>query len=372
MIALATHGPSTLWYATRGAGAVSLVLLTLSVALGVAEIRMWAPARAPRFTVAALHRSVSLLALAFLVLHIVTVVLDPFPPIGVLNAVVPFVTSYRALWLGLGTIAFDLILAIAVTSLVRRRLGYRAWKGVHWLAYASWPVALLHGLGAGSDAKSTWMLALSAASIALVLIAVGARLASRDVPSNIRVGATTGITAALIALVAWAEQGPLAHGWAGRAGTPRSVLTAFSPPPPPPRRAPVVAAAKPAPTDPLTKPFIATVAGSIHTGTSSDGTGVIDLSMHLANGPAGRLRIRLGGEPLGDGGLRMDRSAVTLGPPSEPGRYQGRIDFLDGNRLRALVGGAHGAVQLSMELSLGQSTVTGQLIARPATTEDRS
>ena len=96
LTALAAHGPSTLWYATRGAGAVSLVLLTLSVALGVAETRMWAPARAPRFTIAALHRSLSLLALAFLVLHIVTVVLDPFPPIGVLNAVVPFVTSYRA------------------------------------------------------------------------------------------------------------------------------------------------------------------------------------------------------------------------------------------------------------------------------------
>jgi sulfoxide reductase heme-binding subunit YedZ len=363
VIAVAAHGPSVLWYATRGAGAVAMVLLTLSVALGIAETRMWSPARTPRFTIAALHRSVSLLAVAFLVLHVVTVVVDPFPPIGVLNAVIPFVTSYRALWLGLGTIAFDLMLAIVVTSLARRRLGYRTWKGVHWLAYASWPVALLHGFGAGSDEKATWMLALSAGCVALVLAAVAFRLAAREVPAGVRVGGATGMTAALIALIAWVAQGPLAHGWASRAGTPQSVLSAFAPHVPATR---VATHTAPAPADPLTRPFTATVAGTVHEGTSSDGTGVVDLSMRLEGGPSGRLRIRLGGEPLPNGGLHMDRSAVTLGPPSDPGRYQGRINFLAGSRLRALVGGAQGAVRLTLDLSLGQSSVSGRLTARPA------
>src|SRR5205085_11050222 len=136
------RGPSALWYATRGTGAVALVLLTVSVVLGIGELRAWRPAGAPGFAVAALHRTVSLLAVALLAAHIVTTLLDPFPHIGLANALLPFQTSYRPLWLGLGTIASDLLLALVVTSLVRRRLGYRAWRGVPWLAYACWPVAV--------------------------------------------------------------------------------------------------------------------------------------------------------------------------------------------------------------------------------------
>ena len=95
----------------------------------------------------------SLLVIVFLVIHIVTSVLDSFAPISLTAAVIPFVSSYRPLWLGLGTLSFDLILALAITSLIRRRLGYATWRAVHWLAYASWPVAVLHGLGTGSDTK---------------------------------------------------------------------------------------------------------------------------------------------------------------------------------------------------------------------------
>ena len=142
MIAAAAHGPSALWYATRGAGAMTLVLLTASVVLGVGEVRRWRPAGAPRFAVASLHRTISLLAVVLLVVHIATTLLDVFPHIAVANAAVPFATDYRPLWMGLGTIASDLMLALVVTSLVRRRMGYRAWRGLHWLAYACWPVAL--------------------------------------------------------------------------------------------------------------------------------------------------------------------------------------------------------------------------------------
>ena len=121
---------------------MTLLLLTASVVLGIGEVRAWRPAGTPRFAVAAMHRTVSLLAVALLAVHIVTTLLDPFPPIGAVNAVVPFQTDYRPLWLGLGTVASDLLVALAVTSLVRRRLGYRVWRGLHWLAYACWPVAL--------------------------------------------------------------------------------------------------------------------------------------------------------------------------------------------------------------------------------------
>lgn len=356
------HGPSMLWYATRGAGAVTLVLLTASVVLGIGQNRMWRPAGLPRFTIGAVHRSVSLLALTFLVLHVVTVLIDPFPKIGVLNAFVPFATSYRQLWLGLGTVACDLMLAVVFTSLVRMRLGYRTWRGVHWLAYASWPVALLHGFGAGSDAKTTWMLALTVGCTAAVLAAVAGRLAAREVPAGVRTGGAAGLTLGVVGLIAFVAQGPLAKGWAGRAGTPKSVLAAFAP-----HTAVVAAAPTKAPAaDPLVKPFSASVAGRVRNGVSSDGTGVVDLIMSLNGGPPGRLRIRLGGTPLPDGGLHMDRSAVTLGPPSDPARYQGRIDFLEGTRLRALVGGAGGrAIRLTLNISLSPSSVSGQLQATP-------
>src|SRR4051794_15306475 len=175
MLIAAAHGPSALWYATRGTGATALVLLTASVALGIGEVRTWRPGGAPRFAVASMHRTVSLLAVALLALHIATTLLDPFPRIGAANAVVPFQTDYRPLWLGLGSVSTDLLLALVLTSLVRRRLGYRTWRGVHWLAYACWPVALVHGLGAGSDTRSTWMLVLTLACV----LAVGAAIAAR-------------------------------------------------------------------------------------------------------------------------------------------------------------------------------------------------
>src|SRR5262249_56314980 len=106
-----------------------------------------------RFVIDGIHRRVSILAVAFLVIHILTSVLDSFAPIGLLDAVIPFHGSYRPFWLGLGALAFDLLLAVLITSLVRARVGYGTWRAIHWLADACWPVALLHGLGTGSHAS---------------------------------------------------------------------------------------------------------------------------------------------------------------------------------------------------------------------------
>ena len=160
---LASSGPSVHWYLTRSTGVVSLLLLTAALVLGVADVRRFSTPSWPRFVVDSLHRSVSLLALAFLAVHIVTSVLDSFTSISLLDAIVPFAGSYRPFWLGLGAVAFDLMLAVIITSLLRARIGFTGWRAVHWLAYASWPVALVHGLGTGSDVKSGWMLVLSVA-----------------------------------------------------------------------------------------------------------------------------------------------------------------------------------------------------------------
>jgi methionine sulfoxide reductase heme-binding subunit len=229
MTALGTVGPSAYWYLTRSTGAVSLILLTLSVALGVAGPVRFSSPRWPRFVLDSLHRNVSLLAIAFLLVHILTAVLDSFAPISLIDAIVPFGGSYRPFWLGLGAIAFDLLLTVALSSMVRRQLGYAAWRATHWLAYACWPIALLHGLGTGSDVKSMWLFALNIACLATVGLAVGIR-AITGWPDHARVrGAALAATAVFSAfLVLWLPSGPLGHGWASRSGTPTSLLAGSS------------------------------------------------------------------------------------------------------------------------------------------------
>lgn len=222
---LASSGPSAYWYLTRSTGAVALVLLSVTVVLGVIDVRRFSTLRWPRFVLDYLHRNVALLAMVFLLLHILTSVLDSFAPVSLTAAVIPFISPYRPFWLGLGAIAFDLLVAVTITSLVRRRLGHAAWRATHWLSYLSWPVALLHGFGSGSDVKSTWLLLLSLGCLIAVLIAVSVRSLT-GWPSNARARAgAIGVTCAFaMALVLWLPSGPLGSGWAQRAGTPTNLL----------------------------------------------------------------------------------------------------------------------------------------------------
>lgn len=165
-----------LWYTTRGSGAVSLILLSAVACLGLlTRLRASAPGW-PSFLTAAVHRDLSLVALFFLGLHIVTAVVDPFTSLGPVAAIVPFGSSYRTFWLGLGTLSFELGLAIGLTSLFRRVIGARLWRAVHWLAYVCWPLAILHVLGTGTDARSAWLLGITVVCIVAVLICLVIRL----------------------------------------------------------------------------------------------------------------------------------------------------------------------------------------------------
>lgn len=218
-------GPSTYWYVTRATGIVALILLTASVALGVLDVSRLRSDRYPRFLVDGLHRTVSLLAVAFLLVHILTSVLDSFAPINLIDGFVPFTSAYRPFWLGLGAASFDLLAAVAITSVLRARLGYRTWRAVHWLSYASWPIALLHGLGTGSDTHQRWVLALNAICVLAVLGAVLYRtVGTASLTSSAKTLSAAGAVAFVLALAVWTETDPLAKGWARRSGTPQSLL----------------------------------------------------------------------------------------------------------------------------------------------------
>lgn len=219
--------PSPLWFATRGTGAAAIVLATLAVCLGVLTRVGWRGGRAPRFVTQDIHRNVSLLVVAFGAVHVITSLLDPFARLGLKDALVPFASSYRPTWLGLGVVSAELLGALVVTSLLRGLIGHRAWRLLHWTAYASWPVALLHSLGTGSDAQAWWMQATLGICAAAVLVALAIRLSlgwPRGAPLKL---ATWSVASAVIAATAvWAVGGPLHSGWARVAGTPEALLKA--------------------------------------------------------------------------------------------------------------------------------------------------
>ena len=157
---------------------MTLILLSAVVILGILSTLRVQSDRWPRFLTTGLHRNLALMTLVFLALHIVTAVVDPFTSLGWASAFIPFSSSYRTFWLGLGAISFELLVAIVATSLVRGFLGHRAWRLIHWLTYAAWPVGVLHGLGTGTDTWSAWMLAITAGCVAGVGIAIVLRVTS--------------------------------------------------------------------------------------------------------------------------------------------------------------------------------------------------
>jgi len=207
---------------------VSLLLLTAVVVLGIAtmtrrEGRSW-----PRLLSFQMHGNIVWLALVFLTLHVVTAVVDPFAHLGWRDAVIPFASQYRPVWLGMGVVSAELVAALIITSVLRSRLQYRSWRAVHWVAYACWPLAVLHSSGTGSDARAGWFLVLDALCVGAVFAAlVGWRLGyGWPHAAGLRVTVALASGLSVVALALWMANGPLAAGWARAAGTPAELLHA--------------------------------------------------------------------------------------------------------------------------------------------------
>ena len=213
----------TLWYVSRATGLVSLILLTITLLLGVTASTRLASANWPRFVTQGLHRNVSLFAVVLLVVHVAAVVVDDYVPIHLSDVIIPFRAAYRPFWLGLGVVSFDLLIVLVITSLLRQRLGYGTWRVVHWIAYASWPLAVVHGLGTGSDPRQRWALVLTVACAVVVLLAIAWRIVSGWPRRALLRTTAVLLTACAVAIVfTWAKQGPFAPGWSKRSGTTQS------------------------------------------------------------------------------------------------------------------------------------------------------
>jgi len=181
---------TVLWYASRATGVVALLLMTAVLLLGLLVTRQGRLPGLPRFAVTGLHRNLSLVAVVFVVLHVLTAVADSYVRIPLISAVVPLASSYERLALGLGAVSLDIMIAVIVTSLLRRHLSRRLWRAVHLLAYVSWPVAWLHSITSSTDLRHGWLFLTAVGCALLVVVAVLWRLsaASRDVPRAERVG----------------------------------------------------------------------------------------------------------------------------------------------------------------------------------------
>jgi methionine sulfoxide reductase heme-binding subunit len=192
--------PDAVWYLNRATGIVALVLMTATIVLGVVVQRQKRLPGLPRFGVVALHRNIALLSALLLVVHVAMGIVDNYVDVGWTAAVLPFVSGWNPLAVGLGTLAVDLLALIVVTSLLRGRIPVRLWRAVHWTSYLLWPLAFLHGLTAGSDLGSGWALgvALTCAGVVGGSAAV-AWTGRRSAPADRAPAALAATTSALAA-----------------------------------------------------------------------------------------------------------------------------------------------------------------------------
>jgi len=364
LVSTVGHGATSLWYLTRATGLVALVLLTATLVLGIVASVGWTTERWPRFLSQAVHRNLSIFCLALIVVHVVTTVGDGYVPIGFADAVIPFRSPYRPIWVGLGAFGFDLLLAVAITSAVRRRIGVRAWRIVHWLAYLCWPVALLHALGAGSDARLPGALVVYLLCVISVVGALGWRLATAvTAPTRRRLAVAATGAAVLSGIVMFAVTGPWRPGWSHRAGTSSALLAKLSSVAQgsatssgantSPTTAPPVTPSKPAEAVPTT-PFSSALSGTYSTsGPDSAGQVQVRLSMRLQGDGLSLVVTLLG--TAEQGGVAMTSSNVVFGA------QRGTVTSLEGSTIGATVSGLGRSESLTMQLNLNRSagTVTG-------------
>lgn len=353
LLGAASNGKA-LWYLTRATGIVALVLLTATVVIGVVASVGWTTERWPRFLSQTVHRNLSLFCLGFVAVHVVSTVSDGYVPIGFADAFVPFLTPYRPIWVGLGALAFDLLLAVMITSALRHRIGFASWRFVHWLAYLCWPIAMFHSLGSGSDASLSLVLLIDALCAAAVLSALAWRVVTgRTFAFGRRAAAAVGAVIISLGLVVFAALGPLRPGWSLRAGTSTALLAQLA------RRnavsnttgsSPGSSAAAPATGSVPPAPFTLGLTGAQTTsGPDAQGTVQVTLTMQLQNPSSTPLTVILNGTAAQGGGIEMSSGTVNFGG------YHGVVTGLNGGSIVASVA-APSPESLLLSLTVDQAS----------------
>ncbi len=358
VLTTAAVGGKAFWYLTRSSGVVALVLLSATLVLGVVASVGWTTERWPRFLSQDVHRNVSLLGLVFVGVHVATTVLDGYVPIGLADVVVPFISPYRPIYVGLGALAFDLMLAVLITSGLRHRIGYGSWRFVHWLAYLCWPIALVHGLGTGTDTQLPVVLFIEVVCTAAVLGAFTWRMATgRSIDPARRAAAASGAVVLALAIGGFAMLGPLRPGWSHRSGTSPSLLAELA------TRSGTSATGTTAPSSGSAQtstagngtgtvpsvPFTSQVSGTqTQSGPDAQGNVRISLAMHLADAASTPLTVVLVGAQSG-GGVSLSTGTVTFGGDS------GSVVGLNGGSVVATVS-TPSPITLTIQLQVDQQT----------------
>ena len=330
--------------------------------LGTVASVGWTSDRWPRFLSQSVHRNLSLFCVVLIGVHVVTTVADGYVPIGLADAIIPFRSPYRPIWVGLGAVAFDMLLAVAITSALRRRIGVAAWRGVHWLAYACWPIAVAPRLGLGLRRPA------SRGDARVRPLYCRCRRRGGLAPGG-RVGALGDLAARRRRRGRCGAGGD--HGLRCRRSAPARLVPSgrhlLRPPGPAVRlRLGVVLLcadvdhALDRPPQPASgipsAPFDTTVSGTVATSPpNGDGDAEVTLTMQLADTTV-PLVVRIIG-PAVNGGVALHHSEVTFG------QLSGEVTALDGSSIGAFVTGPTGSLNLTMNLSLnpGAGTLTGQL-----------
>lgn len=168
------HHDPTFWLLARASGLTAYTVLTLSVLAGlVLKSRPFRSLRAP--DVVEVHKTLALTGLGALVLHGVSIVLDTTVKVSLVALFVPGLVAYRPAAVAAGVVAAWLFAVVAASFWVRRRIGTRLWRRLHWLTYALFGLATIHGISAGTDSTQPWARALYLGALGAVVAATAWR-----------------------------------------------------------------------------------------------------------------------------------------------------------------------------------------------------
>lgn len=154
----------TFWYLSRAAGLCAFVVLAVNMALGLALSVPLLERWVAKWRVFDLHQVSGLLVVGLLALHVFALLGDPYIGYTVPQLLVPFLSPYRPWPVALGVLGFYLTLVVTFTFYIRRRIGQRTWRLIHYGSFAVFALGLLHGVLSGTDSGTPWAVAIYAAS----------------------------------------------------------------------------------------------------------------------------------------------------------------------------------------------------------------